>query len=344
MRILVDLLHPAHVHVFRNLITTMRERGDEVLITAREKDVTIDLLTEYDLDHVVISSQSTGAAGMASEWARRSTKLARIARSFKPDVMTGIMGVSIAPVGRLLRTPSAVFYDTEFATTTNRVVYPLATAVVTPDCYSAPVNGNHIRYPSYHELAYLHPSRFRPDPEVATAVGVDVDTPYSVVRFVSWEASHDRGELALTSDQKRSLVNRLSEHGRVLISSEMPLPDDLEPFAYRGPVSAIHHVISFASLVVGESATMASESAVLGTPSVYIAKTSRGYIDDLEQRYGLVRHFDPNAFDLGVDAASSFMGDNAQQAATRAREQLLIDKVDLTTWMLKFFEQYRRPS
>lgn len=341
MRILVDLLHPAHVHVFRNLITTVRQQGDEVLITARDKDVTIELLAEYDLDHTVISSQSTGAAGLAGEWALRSTKLARIARSFKPDVMTGIMGVSIAPVGKLLRIPSAVFYDTEFATTTNRVVYPLATAVVTPDCYSAPVNGNHIRHPSYHELAYLHPNRFRPDPSIAQDAGVDVTTPYSIVRFVSWEASHDRGELALTGDQKRALVERLSEHGRVLISSETALPGDLDPFAYRGPAGAIHHVMSYASLVVGESATMASESAVLGTPSVYIAKTSRGYIDDLERRYGLVRHFEPNAFDRGVDAADSFMGEEAQQAAARAREQLLLDKVDLTTWMLDFFEQYR---
>ncbi|MEA3510411.1 MAG: DUF354 domain-containing protein [Actinomycetota bacterium] len=341
MRILVDLLHPAHVHVFRNLIMVMRERGDDVLITTRDKDVTIALLTEYDLDHTVISSQSTGTAGMAGEWALRSTKLAKIARSFRPDVMTGIMGVSIAPVGKLLRIHSAVYYDTEFATTTNRVVYPLATVVVTPDCYSAPVSGNHIRYPSYHELAYLHPDRFQPDPSIVSAVGIDTASPYSVVRFVSWEASHDRGELALTGNQKRALVERLSKHGRVLISSEMALPDDLEPFSYRGPVGAIHHVMTYASLVVGESATMASESAVLGTPSVYIAKTSRGYIDDLEQRYGLVRHFEPNAFDRAVGAADSFMGDEAQQAAADARKQLLLDKVDLTAWMLDFFEQYR---
>ena len=341
MRILVDLLHPAHVHVFRNLITTMRDRGDEVLITARDKDVTIELLAEYDLDHVVISSQSTGTAGLAGEWALRSARLSRIARTFKPDVMTGIMGVSIAPVGKLIRTPSVVFYDTEFATTTNRVIYPLSTAIVTPDCYSSPVNGNHISYPSYHELAYLHPDRFQPDPRVATNAGVDIETPYSMVRFVSWEASHDRNELALTGGQKRSLVDRLSKQGPVVISSEMKLPDDLEPFAYRGPVGAIHHVMSFASLVVGESATMSSESAVLGTPSVYIAKTSRGYIDDLEQRYGLVRHFEPQDFNLGVDAAASFMSDEAQLAAFRARDQLLIDKVDLTSWMLDFFEQYR---
>ena len=35
------------------------------------------------------------------------------------------------------------------------------------------------------------------------------------------------------------------------------------------------------------SATMASECAVLGVPSVYVAKTSRGYIDEQAARYDL---------------------------------------------------------
>ncbi|MEA3502044.1 MAG: DUF354 domain-containing protein [Actinomycetota bacterium] len=344
MRILVDLLHPAHVHVFRNLISQMQVNGDEVLVTARDKDVTLALLDEYDIEHLTISNQASGTVGLVGEWALRSTRLARVARSFKPDVLTGIMGVSIAPVGKLLRIPSVVFYDTEFATTTNRVVYPLATAVVTPDCYSAPVNGNHIQHQSYHELAYLHPDRFQPDPDVVAGAGIDPDSRYFIVRFVSWEASHDRGELALTSDQKRALIHQLANRGRVLISSEMPLPGDLERFAYRGPTSAIHHVMAFASLVVGESATMASEAAVLGTPAVYVATTSRGYIDDLQERYGLVRHFDPTAFEDALDTASSFTGDDAQRSAAQARERLLHDKVDLTDWMVDFFERYRRPT
>jgi len=340
MRILVDLLHPAHVHVFRNFVTQMQEDGNDVLVTARDKDVTLALLDEYGIDHVTISSQASGTPGLVGEWAVRTTRLGRIARSFKPDVMTGIMGVSIAPVGRLLRIPSVVFYDTEFATRTNRVVYPMASAVVTPECYAAPVNGNHLTYPGYHELAYLHPDRFRPDPDVVASAGVDPAEPYSIVRFVSWEASHDVGELALTGAQKRQLVDRLSAHGRVLISSEMSLPSDLESFAYRGPTSAIHHVLAYASVVVGESATMASEAAVLGTPAVFIATTSRGYIDEQEAKYGLVRHFEPAGFDAAVDAAVAFLGDEAQTDAAAARERLLDENIDLTRWMVEFFSRF----
>jgi len=342
MRILIDLLHPAHVHVFRNFIATVEARGDVVLVVARDKDVTLDLLAAYGLESIVISRQSAGIAGLTTEWALRTGRLVGIARKFKPDVMTGIMGVSIAPAGRLLRVPSVVFYDTEFASMTNRVVYPLATHVVTPDCYAEPVNGDHIVYPSYHELAYLHPSRFAPDANVVSEQGVDPEVPFSLVRFVSWEASHDRHEIALTPGQKRALVDRLSGHGRVLITSEADLPPDLASLAYRGSTAAIHHVIGCASLVAGESATMAAEAAVLGTPALYIARTSRGYVDELAGRYGLVHAFTPAEFNHAIERAETLFAETAQAEAADARRRLLDEKIDLTAWMVDFFERFGR--
>ena len=43
MRLLFDLGHPAHVHLFRNLIKKVLKDGGEVLAATREKDITIDL-------------------------------------------------------------------------------------------------------------------------------------------------------------------------------------------------------------------------------------------------------------------------------------------------------------
>ena len=93
-------------------------------------------------------------------------------REVHPDVLTGIMGPSIAVAGKLSRTPAVVFYDTEFASQTNRVVYPLAYSVCTPDCYQGAVPGRHVTYAGYHELAYLHPNRFLPDPARLAAFDV----------------------------------------------------------------------------------------------------------------------------------------------------------------------------
>ena len=315
----------------------MTERGHEVMLTARDKDVTVELLREYDLPHRLLSAQARGTVGLAGELASRVRKLIPILRSFQPDVLTGIMGPTIAIAGALRRTPAVVFYDTEFAKRTNSWVYRMARTVITPDSYQDEVPGHHVTYPGYHELAYLHPARFEPQRDRLVDAGLLPDDVFTVVRFVSWEASHDVGEVALTAEQKRALVDRLKKAGRVVISSEKPLPSDLQQYAWSGPRSDIHHVLAHARLIVGESATMASEAAVLGTPAVYIAKTGRGYTDDEEKRYGLVRHIQPSDFGEALAAITDYLEESPDIAAA-AHAKLLQERIDVTEWMIAWFE------
>lgn len=338
MRILIDILHPHEVLMYRHFRDEMLARGHDILVTARTKDVATDLLQNFDIPHTVLSDQAAGSAGLARELAIRTKRLIRIAREFEPDVMTEVGGAAIVPAARLLRIPAAVFYDTEFATRTNTWVYPLASAVCTPDCYYGTVRGNHVTYPSYQELAYLHPNRFEADRSLLDQFGLRPDEPFSLVRFVSWQASHDVHEIALTPDQQARIVDRLLQSGKVLISSEAPLPRTLAPHELRGPVHLMHHLLAYASVVVGESATVASEAAVLGTPAVFIAKTGRGYTDDQGLAYGLVETIPPSDFTNAMEAVERAI---AMPASTREakRERLLSDKIDLTDWMVEFFEQ-----
>jgi predicted glycosyltransferase len=337
MRILIDILHPAHVHFFRNFRDEMTERGHEICVTARDKDRSVELLRAYGIPFHQISTQKSGA-GLAMEMLQRTSRLVGVMRQFRPDAMAGIMGPSIAAAGALRRVPAVVFYDTEFAVQTNRMVFPLAYSVCTPDCYQGPVrNRRHVEYSGYHELAYLHPDRFEPDPARLAGFGVSAGERYSIVRFVSWQAVHDRREIGLTAKQKRNLVEMLSTEGRVLVSSEAPLTPDLAALALRGPVEDIHHLIAHADLVVGESATMSSEAAVLGVPAVFIATTGRGYTDDEERRYGLVRHFTEDQFDMAVSAIEK-IAETPRSSWKSARERLLHDKIDVTGWMVEYFE------
>jgi len=346
MRLLIDVLHPAHVHVFRNLAGVLVERGHEVRWTLRDKDVARELFDQYGLRHQVLSRKRTGV-GLAFEFLERVVRLERLVVSYQPHFLTGIMGPTIAPVARLSRllrlnrARAAVFYDTEIATLTNSFVYPLADYVCTPDSYKGRVRGHHLTYAGYHELAYLHPTRFTPSPEVVRAVGIDPGSPYFVLRFVSYEASHDLGTRGLLPPRKLALVQALREHGRVLISSEGPLPSELEPYRIRIPVHQIHHVLAFARLVVGESATMASEAAVLGVPAVYVSPLGRGYTDEQERRYGLVHNFTGAKFHADVATYVARLARDAglSEQARHARERLLSEKVDVTAWMLDFFER-----
>jgi len=310
----------------------------EMLITARSKDRSLELLDAYGLPYRHLTTQGAGQRRKPRELLAHTGRLLKVMRDFRPDVMTGIMGPAIALGGKLRRVPAVVFYDTEFAVQTNRFVYPLAHSVVTPDCYQGRVRGTHRTYAGYHELAYLHPNRFTPDSEKLRAFGVAPDEPFTIVRFVSWQASHDRHERGLTAAQKDSLVELLSSYGRVLVSSEAPLPGHLKALEVAGPLQDIHHLLAFAQSVVGESATMSSEAAVLGVPAVFIATTGRGYTDDEEARYKLVRHIRDDEFDRAVTVIDETLSGSPREFGRRARHRLLSEKIDVTAWMIEYFE------
>jgi hypothetical protein len=254
--------------------------------------------------------------------------------------MIGIMGVSIAPVGRLLRVPSVVFYDTEVAKRTNAVVYPLATDVVTPDCYEGERRSNQTTYAGYHELAYLHPNRFVPDPDRLAAYGLDADRPYAVVRFVGQDSSHDGDEVSIGDAAKSAMVTALAQAGSVVVSSERPVPDSIGMYRLDGPVGDIHHVLAQASVVIGESATMASEAAVLGTPSIFLGQTSRGYVNELADRYQLIDRRRPAEWQGATEAAVKLLGSRGTSGPS-GHDRMLHDKVDVTAWMDTFLEHYR---
>jgi predicted glycosyltransferase len=339
MRVLVEILHPAHVHVFRHAIKTWLARGDEVLVLSREKECANALLDAYDIPYRSISALGRKKWSLLTEMVVRDVRMLAAALKFKPDVLIGIMGVTIVQVGKLIRKPAIVFYDTENAVTTNRFVYPMAHSVCTPECYDAPVNGTHVTYPGYHELAYLHPNRVSPDPAKVRALGIDPDAEFSIVRFVSWQASHDVGEKGLSASFKREVVERLRKRGRVLITSEGELPDDLERDRFALPPESMHDVMAFARILVGESATMASEAAVLGVPALYISDTGRGYTDEEEAKYELIYNFKTTQCDAALARLDEILAmEDSRVVFQERRQKMLAASIDTTEWIIEYVD------
>lgn len=332
-RALFDICHPAHVHFFRHPIALLRERGWELLVTSRDKEMALGLLDGLGIAHVPISAQRGGALGLARELVVRDWRLWRLARRFRPDVMAAIGGTFVAHVGALMRVPALAFYDTENARLQNAITYPLARRVIVPRCYAAwTPRARTLRYAGYHELSYLHPARFAPDRATALRNGLAESGATVLVRLVSWQANHDVGERGIDAAGLARIVDRLGAHARLLISAEGALPPRFEPLRYPGDPGAIHHVMAHCSGFVGESATMASECAVLGVPAVYIALTGRGYTDEQESRYGLVRNvrtLDPAA----IDAALDWLSEQSAAAAAAARSRLLDDTLDVAAFV-----------
>jgi predicted glycosyltransferase len=299
VRVLFDLNHPAHVHLFRNLIHRVQREGGSVLVASRDKDVTVDLCRAYGISHVVLSRSRPGrrsAAGVEMAW--RTAQLTAMALRFRPDVLVGT-SLSIGPIGMLLRRPSFVFNADDAAVVPlfARFAYPFCSYVVTPEALREETHGaKHLTYPGYHELAYLHPNHFTPDPAVPRGLGLDPSQPYFVLRLVALGGHHDAGATGMPIDAVRRLVSRLAEHGRVLITSEGSLLPEFEPLRFPLPPEKLHDVLAGAALYVGDSQTMAREAAVLGVPSLrcnsFVGRLR--VLEELERRDRLTRGFRPD--------------------------------------------------
>ncbi|MFW5949054.1 MAG: DUF354 domain-containing protein [Halolamina sp.] len=339
MRLLVDVTHPAHVHLFRNAIDVLRGRSHDVRVVAREKDVTVDLLSAYGVDYTTLSRARPGAAGTLREWVGRGVSLYRYARAFDPDVVLSRLNPAAAHVSAALGVPNVVFHDTEVAGLLDRVTLPAAAVVATPVAFDRDLPARHLRYRGFHELAYLHPARFDPDPDAIRDHGVDPESSYAVVRLVAMDAHHDRGRAGFPPDTVRRLVDDLGEAGAVYVSSESPLPDHLAAHAPPVPVDAMHDLLAFADCYVGDSSTMATEAAVLGTPSVRFNPLERemGNFEQLGDARLISSHTDPDA---AADTALELAADPAAgRRWRRRRRRLLAEVVDPTAFAVALVEE-----
>jgi len=219
----------------------------------------------------------------------------------------------------------------------------LFTDVVLTDDYPYPYLGKkEIKYPGYHELAYLHPNVFTPDESVLDILRVKQGEKYAIVRFVAWKASHDIGHCGISYENKIKLVNTLSKHLRVFISSESELPKELKKFQINVPAEQMHNALAFAQLFVGESSTMASESAVLGTPTIYINDSQLGYTNDCD-KYGLLYSYTgsgENQLAAIKKAEELSLKQNTKEEYLPKREKLLADKIDVSAFLIWFVENY----
>ncbi|ELY58882.1 hypothetical protein C491_08093 [Natronococcus amylolyticus DSM 10524] len=338
MRVIVTIQHPAHVHFFKHAIAELEADGNDVYVFARENEVVRDLLESYDIDHEILAGESDSLFSLARVQATYEARLLARARKIKPDVITAIGGPAATHVAKLVGAKSVVFYDTEHATLIKMLAYPFADIICTPECYDGDIGSKKVEYPGYHELAYLHPDRFEPDPTVLEEAGLEPDDTFVVMRLSSWDSSHDMGQGGFNDPIEA--VERLEDAGAtVLITSEVPLPDELEANRMTTSPDQIHDLLAYADCFIGEGATTAAEAAILGTPAVYVNSLSLGYMQELEDEYGLVFNFnDEGRHARSLEKAVSIIENRDEETWRRRRDRLLADRVDVTDVIVRELE------
>lgn len=345
MKVVVDINHPAHVHYFKHFIWEMKRRGHDILITASEKEMAYQLLDLYGLPYVKIGTYGRSILQKLVNVPILDVKMYLAVKKFQPDIFLGFGSIRAAHVAALLRKPYIALDDTEQAHFGQFLYVPFADAILTPTCFKKDFGKKHKKYEGYIELAYLHPRYFSPDLTVLKEIGEQENSPFVLLRFVAWEAVHDVTTSGFSLNEKMRLVRELEKYAHVYISSESPLPHELESYRLTVSPEKIHHILYYASLFVGDSGTMSTEAALLGTPAIrfssFVGQNDLGNFLELEENYGLLKNF--TSGDIALRTALELLENPSSRAAWQInRERILNEKIDVTGYLLWFVENYPR--
>jgi len=342
LRFMFVMGHPAHVHLFRNAMAGLRKRGHEVSAAAVKKESTIALLDYYRIPCEVFGTDRKVLTSKVLDVLPRDLNLIKFAARVEPDMIVSTGSPYAAQASKVLGIPHVAFGDTEIAGMITKMMLPFTDAICTPACFTLDLGPKHIRYNGYKELAYLHPNYYRPDQSVLERIGMKPGEPYSVVRLASWTSSHDVGEKGFdfsSEGQALELLKFIEGWGRVILTTERQLPKEFDRYVNKLPLHMVHDLLNFASLYVGEGATMASEAGVLGTPWIFVSEAGRGYLTDQQERYGLGFHV-KSADEARKRAEEILSKKGAKGEWEERRNRLLHDMIDVTAFIINFLERW----
>ena len=315
--------------------------GHRVVIVAREKDCTVELLQTAGVQFEVLSRASCGGIANLLELLVRDVRILRRLWEHRIDVAVGT-SVSIPAMSRLSRAKSVIFNedDIDYIQPFAWLVYPFAHRICTPrGVRVGRFQQKRDIYDGYHELAYLHPDIFQPHPEPWSLAGFPKKTNYSLIRLSALQAYHDVGHMGLSVEQVLEIIVALKAVGEVRVCAEAALPDTLRDYQLRIPVEQMHHVLAGAECLVCDSQTMTMEAGVLGVPAfrcnTFVGKCS--VIQELEEKYQLVQSFHPDQFEAMVLVVQEVL-----QRSERAtiwedrRKTLLSETVNVSDWIYKY--------
>lgn len=282
MKIFIDIGHPHEVHFYKNFIKKMTSNGHEFVVSARNRDCTFELLKKNNIVFFNRGKGSNSLIGKIFYLLKTDILLYKLAKKHNPDIFIGFASFYIAHISWMLRKPSIIFNDTEHSFPVRQLYIPFCNSIITPESYLLNHGKKHHRFKGFKEIAYLAKEYHHSNQNIKKVLNIKEDEKYIVLRFISKNAFHDILYKGFTKDEKINLVQKLKPFARIFISSEAPLPGELEPYKLNISPSLIHDVLEHAALFIGEGATMAAETAILGVPSIYNYMRF-GYLQKLEK-------------------------------------------------------------
>ena len=343
MKILIDIAHPAHVHLIKNSYFELKSKGHTVIVTVKDIPSAIQLLKLFEIPYVYLGGKSDSLVGKGFLQLKFNFLLWKIVLREKIDIAFG-SSLTVAQLSKFTRVKSIILDDDDDEVEPLFVKYahPAADTILSPACAIRKTT-KMIGYAGYHELAYLHPNRFTPDISVLNEIGVLPDEKYFILRFNAFKAHHDAGVQGLSIENKRRIIELLKPFGRVFITTERNIDEEFKPYQLKVSPDKAHSLMYYATMLIGDSQTMTSEAAIMGTPAIrcntFVRRIS--YLEEEEFTYNLTYGFLPNDSDAMFSKINELLvfPDLKQEWQVR-RAKMLTEKIDVTAFFVWFIENY----
>ena len=344
MNILIVTGHPAQVHNFKHVKWELEKKGNKVFWLATNKDISKYLLNYYGIEYTVMSKPGKSILSKIKALINNTFFAVKYLKKNKIDIILSRISPQLSLAGILTGTKHFGLTDTETAGIYDKIFSKFLSNVFTAKSFTRQLRKDQIRFDGNIELFYLHPKRFKPlsKKDVAILLGIDESQPYIIMRFVSWDAYHDKGLFGFTDENKLKAVKEFSQHAKVFISAEKELPESLEPYKISIPPERMHDVLAHAKMFFGESGTMASESAVLGRPTIYLNESWLGYLLDA-QEFGLLFAYKQRQEDQikAIQKGIELLQDtDLETQLNKNHLKFMQNKIDVTGFMVWFVENY----
>lgn len=345
MNVLVDIGHPAHVHLMKYTIKGLQNDGHRVIITIKDVPIIKRLLDREGFSYITLGKKGKGLLGKILYQVKFYAQMLRIIKKERIDIGTGT-SITIPLLSKLSKMKSINLDDDDDEVQRISVLFahPFSDARLTPDALREHRKAKSaVFYAGCHELAYLYPTRFTPDVSVLGKCGLKPGDVFFILRFVAFQAYHDGGQYGLSKEQKVQIIQLLSQYGRVIITSERELDKDFEPYRLPVPAEEIHSLMYFSTMFIGDSQTMTSEAAIMGVPALK-CNTFAGRLslpNELENRYGLCYSYQPSDFSSFYDHIQRLLvKKDLKEEWLDKRDAFLRDKIDVSAFYTWFIENY----
>ena len=337
MNILFDLGHPAHFHLFKNFIRYLKKNKHNIIITTRTKDVIHELLRREGLEYSNLSSPKTNLPGMLAELLIRDLKLFKLHLKYKFDCMFG-SSINITHLSSVTKAKSFFFAedDDDIVPLSRKAMSGSVTKIINPENIRITKwHNKRVYHNSYHELAYLHPNNFIPNPDILNKYNLQ-EKKYITLRLSALKAHHDAGAKGISEELYVKIKDLLKDY-TIIESKENSKTYKIEPWD-------MHHIMYYSKMIICDSQTMAAEAMVLGVPSIrintFVGRIS--YLEELENNYNLGSGFLPNQLNEKeiISTIQKLISDsNTENLWNLKKQKMLSEKCDLNQWMIEYFEK-----